>query len=404
MFKRFFSSLVLVATVALYGCGGGGGGGTTPSTLVQLSSITVSPANPSITVGALQQFTALGTYTDNSTQDLTATVTWSSSDTSKATIAATGVATAVAAGATTITATDIASGKTNSTTLTVTASLSVSTLAGLSGTSGSANGNGSAARFNNPNGITTDGTSLYVADTNNKSIRKITAAGDVTTITSALGLGPYGITRDGDNLYVAESLTNTIRKIVISTGAVTTIAGSGTAGHVNSTTGIAAQFDQPMDITTDGTNLYVADYNNGWIRKIVIASGEVSNFAQVVHPRGITMDAVNLYVTSDTLQVIIKIEIFTGTQTIVAGTLSATGSTNGTGSAARFNKPIAITTDGPNLYVADSLNFSIRKIEISTGKVTTVVTQSNSIQPLGITLLGNILYTTNNDQTIKVLQ
>jgi hypothetical protein len=202
---------------------------------------------------------------------------------------------------------------------------------------------------------------------------------------------------------VTEELGNTIRKIDISTGNVISTFGSGTAGSADGT-GIAAQFNQPMGITTDGTSLYVADYLNGSIRKIVIASGAVTTFAQVVHPTGITMDAANLYVTDDVFQVIIKIEIGTGVQTIVAGSLSASGSTDGTGSAARFNFPHGITTDGTNLFVADSRNSSIRKIEISTGKVTTVATQNILIIPLGITNIGSTLYTTNNDDTIKKIQ
>lgn len=99
---------ILALAVALAaGCsGGGGGGGSAPKTLV---SITVTPANPSVTAGATQQFSATGTFSDGTTQGLTTTVTWSSSLTSVATISnstgSNGMATAVAAGTTTITAT-----------------------------------------------------------------------------------------------------------------------------------------------------------------------------------------------------------------------------------------------------------------------------------------------------------
>ena len=102
----------------------------------------------------------------------------------------------------------------------------VTTLAGT-GSSGSANGTGTSASFNNPRGITTDGTNLYVAD-------------------------------QGNHL---------IRKIVISTGAVTTVAGTGSSGSANGT-GTSASFYNPIGITTDGTNLYVANYTNHLIRKI----------------------------------------------------------------------------------------------------------------------------------------
>lgn len=113
----YLLSLVLLLTIAITtggakgGCGGGAdsgsgdGGGNSGGGGGTLSSIAVTPANPSITVGATQQFTATGTYSDSSTQNITASATWGSSDTAKATINASGLATAVAAGSTTITAT-----------------------------------------------------------------------------------------------------------------------------------------------------------------------------------------------------------------------------------------------------------------------------------------------------------
>ena len=89
---------------------------------------------------------------------------------------------------------------------------------------------------------------------------------DATGIAATFN-NPSGITTDGSNLYVADSMNNKIRKIVISTGVVTTIAGSGTAGSVNST-GISASFHTPGGITTDGASLFVSDYNNNMIRQI----------------------------------------------------------------------------------------------------------------------------------------
>jgi len=211
----------------------------------------------------------------------------------------------------------------------------VTTLAGT-GSSGSANGTGTSASFNNPRGITTDGTNLYVADQGNHLIRKIViSTGAVTTVagtgssgsangtgTSASFYNPIGITTDGTNLYVADGSNHLIRKIVISTGAVTTLAGTGSSGSANGT-GTSASFNNPKGITTDGTNLYVADYTNHLIRKIVISTGAV---------------------------------------TTVAGTGSS-GSANGTGTSASFYNPIGITTDGTNLYVAYYTNHLIRKIE-----------------------------------------
>ena len=157
----------------------------------------------------------------------------------------------------------------------------VTTLAG-SGSSGSADGTGTSASFNQPAGITTDGTNLYVADESNNTIRKIViTSGVVTTLagtagssgsTNATGTSasfgqPFGITSDGINLYVSEKEGHRIRKIVISTGVVTTVAGKGQTGNTNAT-GADAQFRQPWDVTTDGKDLYVADSYNYLIRKI----------------------------------------------------------------------------------------------------------------------------------------
>jgi hypothetical protein len=87
------------------------------------------------------------------------------------------------------------------------------------------------------------------------------------TGTSASFDKPAGITTDGTNLYVAEKDTNLIRQIVISTGVVTTLAGTRSSGFANGT-GTSASFYSPLGITTDGTNLYVADTNNHLIRQI----------------------------------------------------------------------------------------------------------------------------------------
>ena len=267
-------------------------------------------------------------------------------------------------------------------------STAVTTLAGDS--SGFANGTGTSASFRNPWGITTDGTNLYVADKDNHLIRQIViATGVVTTVAgtadngSSNGTGtaasfyePLGITTDETNLYVVDSKNSLIRKIVISTGVVTTLAGTGSSGSSNGT-GTSASFNQPSGITTDGTNLFLAEHNNNLIRKIVISTGVVTTLAgtgssgsangtgtsaSFNNPYGITTDGTNLYVGDTSNHLIRKIVISTGVVTTVAGTGSS-GSANGTGTSASFQYPLGITTDGTNLYVGDSNNHLIRKIE-----------------------------------------
>jgi len=166
----------------------------------------------------------------------------------------------------------------------------VRTLAGAPGTSGFTDGGPAVARFNQPARITTDGPNLYVTDFGNNTIRRIdlkdgtvsTLAGKaapggdgVLPVDSTDGTGqtarfnqPTGITTDGFNLYVTDSFSNTIRQTVISSGNTTTIAGTaGVAGSTNAK-GAAASFNTPIDITTNGTSLFIADTENHRIRQI----------------------------------------------------------------------------------------------------------------------------------------
>lgn len=156
-------------------------------------------------------------------------------------------------------------------------------MAGTAGVIGHADGTGSAATFNMPYNITTDGTNLYIADSINSTIRKmVISSGVVTTLAgTALSTGyvdatgttarlnyPDGLATDGTNLYVGECGNHTVRKVVLATGVVTTLAGSSvTSGHADGV-GTAATFNNPCGITSDGTNLYVTDTDNFTIRKI----------------------------------------------------------------------------------------------------------------------------------------
>ena len=167
-------------------------------------------------------------------------------------------------------------------------------IAGGLGGPGNTDGTGAAARFNLPFGVAVDGAgNLYVADSNNHTIRKVVVAtGVVTTLAGTAGMSgstdgtgaaarfnnPYGVAVDGaGNLYVTDRTNHTIRKVVVATGVVTTLAG--TAGMSGSTddTGAAARFNNPSGVAVDGAgNLYVADSNNGTIRKIVVATSSVT--------------------------------------------------------------------------------------------------------------------------------
>jgi sugar lactone lactonase YvrE len=272
----------------------------------------------------------------------------------------------------------------------------VTTLAGKSGLPGATDATGISAQFNGPSGIATDGTNIYVADTANNVIRKIDSSGAVTTVAGSVTIGsadsptgtsatfhlPSGITTDGTNLYVADTANHLIRKItLLSPFAVTTVAGTGTAGSADSP---GASFSSPIGITSDGPNLYVADTANHTIRKILISSGAVTTVAGLAgafgitdgtgaaarfkSPQGITTDGTYLYVADTANHLIRKIDlagtvlVSTVAGTVVAGAGTA-GSADGTGAGASFSSPIGITTDGTYLYDADNGTSTIRRIQ-----------------------------------------
>jgi len=213
----------------------------------------------------------------------------------------------------------------------------VTTLAGLSGTPGSNDGTGTAARFNSPSAIAVDSKgTVYVTDSGNNLIRKITPTGVVTTLagsgmegkddgtgTAASFASLCGIAVDSEGtVYVTDGENNLIRKISPA-GVVTTLAGSGTPGSDDGT-GTAASFGMPCGVTVDSAgNLYVAEMGNNLIRKITSA----------------------------------------GVVTTLAGNSQKGGSDDGDGTAATFLKPFGVAVDSQGtVYVADTYNYLIRKI------------------------------------------
>ncbi len=231
----------------------------------------------------------------------------------------------------------------------------VTTLAGVAGQSGSVDGPGPAARFNNPSGLGIDEAgNLFVADTNNHTIRKVTPDGVVSTLAGSAGQGgssdgpgslgrfqsPLGVSAGPDgSIYVADTGNHTIRKVTPS-GLVSTIAGSaGQTGNLDGV-GLVARFNTPTGLAVSPSGaIYVADSSNHVIRQLS-PSGQTST---------------------------------------LAGTKGVKGGVDGIGSQARFNFPgaIAIDRDGV-LFVADRDNHTIRKVTPA-GQVLTLAGSSQVI-------------------------
>ena len=277
---------------------------------------------------------------------------------------------------------------------------SVSILAGQPGVRGSADGAAADARFQSPGGISVDASgNVYIADTGNNTIRKVSRSGSVSTLAGQAGkagsedgngssarfLAPLGIAVDGvGNVYVAEFASDMIRKITPE-GSVSTLAGS--AGNPGSADGAGdnAQFRNPWSVAVDSTgNVYVADKSNFAIRQIT-PTGRVSTFAGFLgkpgntdgpgsyarfsDPEGVAVDSAGNVYVADTGNNTIRIISSFGMVKTLAGKAGRAGETGGVGDKARFSNIQSIATgERGSLYVLDG--DAIRKIT-SDGVVTT---------------------------------
>jgi hypothetical protein len=295
-----------------------------------------------------------------------------------------------------------------------TAQTAISTLAGSSPAiaAGNVDATGTAARFSAPASVAVDAAgNIYVADASNHKIRKVTAAGVVTTLAgsgsqgNANGVGgaatfnfPQGVATDGTNVYVADTFNHVIRKVVIADGTVTTLAG--TMSSSGTSTGVvgAGKLNNPLGVAVSGTDLYVADTSNHAIRRVAIATGEIFNFvgtpgtsgstdgtgavALFKNPGAIAAEGTtNLYVADTANHTIRKIVIAGGgVVTTHAGTAGGVGgAVDSTGASASFKSPGGVVVSGTNLFVADTGNNTIRTVGLVTQIVNTVAGSAGSV-------------------------
>lgn len=322
----------------------------------------------------------------------------------------------------------------------------VMTVAGLAGNGGSVDGAGSLARFQNPQGLGANASgTVCVADTGNDNIRLLTGGSMVTTLagspsgTSANGMStsarlyaPQNLAVDtANNVYVADTQNSTIRQISPA-GVATTVAGTaGVFGYAEGT-GSNALFSGPQGVAVDSSgNIYVADTGNNAIRKISSGTSSLlagwpgnpgnnngsGTNAQFNHPQGIAVSGTTVYV-ADSWNHTVRAITSGGTVTTLAGLSGVYGSYDGAGTAARFNNPSGIAADSSgNLYVTDFNNHTIRQIA-SGGVVTTIAgwagiwgssdgTGTNALfnQPTGISVdaSGNLYVVDSGNDTIRKL-
>jgi sugar lactone lactonase YvrE len=246
-------------------------------------------------------------------------------------------------------------------------------------------GPGASAKFNTPSAIALDTQgNLYVADTGNNAVRRVAPDGVVTTIAGSGKAGykdgpareaefnaPIGVAVDAQgNLYVADTYNDRIRKVT-KEGEVMTIAGGGASPGYSDGPAMTASFDTPCGIAVAPTGeLYVADTGNNAIRKltpggqvttIASASALADNQSLLLSPVGLTLTHDSfLYVTGNDRGRVAQISPG-GVVVALAG--AGSGFADGDGNVSRFNSPTGITVDKRGaLYVADSANYLVREL------------------------------------------
>ncbi len=257
----------------------------------------------------------------------------------------------------------------------------------------------------------------YIADSWNNRIRMVSAstgeistvagngsggfAGDGSAATAAQLYVPTGITLDpAGNIYIADTYNNRIRKVTAATGLISTIAGNGNAGFSgDSIVATDAELNGPTSVAVDGSgNVYIGDVGNNRVREITMVNGFIHTVAgngsvgfsgdgaaavsaQLNGPYGVTLDVSgNVYIADGFNNCIRKVTVSSGLIATVAGKDSAGYSgDNGLATQAKLYNPVGVTVDGSgNIYIADLNNNRIRKVRGFDGIISTIA--GNGVQ------------------------
>ena len=278
------------------------------------------------------------------------------------------------------------------------------------------NGDGisaTVAQLNKPTGVQVDGFgNLYIADKDNKRVRRVDAGGTIQTVAGTGGSGyngdgitavtatldrPNGIYVDAaGDLYIAETDTNMrVRRVDSGTGIITTLAGSGVEGYWGDVLPpTQAQIRAPKDVYVDGTgNLYIADTDNNRVRKVHAATGFITLVAgngaagysedgvdatttKINKPEGVWADAGgNVYVADTGNNRIRRVDAGTGIITTAAGNGSAgyAGDVGPAADAAMRAPRDVFLDDQENMYIADTDNHMVRMVVKDSGKIYTII-------------------------------
>jgi NHL repeat len=269
----------------------------------------------------------------------------------------------------------------------------VTTPAGQAVHEGYGEESGGAARFRNPTSLATDGTYLYISDTGNSVVRRITADGKVSLLAGGVNMQgnadqtgadarfnqPGALACDGKILYVADAGNSLIRQIDLGTRKVSTLAGGG-MGVSPDGMGTGARFAYPLGLALHGGNLFVADTSSNTIRQIrlsdamvtTIAGGQMADWVDAVRtdarfnaPTGLAVDAHgDLYIGDAGNHLIRKMDLVSGMVIRYAGVPGTAGSADGPLLAATFDAPLNLLfdTDGA-LLVADYHGHTVRRLD-----------------------------------------
>jgi sugar lactone lactonase YvrE len=293
----------------------------------------------------------------------------------------------------------------------------ITTVAGTGSSGSSGNGGlATSARLSSPQDVAVaPNGDLYIADTGNSEIRKVTAATGVITLyagtgssgstgdggaaTSAKLNGPSGVSLDGSgNVYIADAGNNEIRKVTAATGVITRVAGTGSQGSTgDGGPATSARLKSPYDVAVASNgDFYIADQGNNEIRMVTAATGVITTYAgtgspgssgdggpatsaQLQHPEAVALASNgDLYIADTQNNVIRRITAGSGIITTVVGTgAPGSGGDGGPATLAQLKAPegVAISTTG-DIYIADSGNNEVRRAKGALGVVAWVETRT----------------------------